>query len=504
LAAKILIPVLLLLAACAQPVVPTGGDKDAQPPRLTQIKISRGTSTEVQLGFDENVGTNQPEQRIVVSPSFTKKPTFKTTQHGLLIRIDTTMPDNFHLQFLSGAISDINEKNDLKDTIIYFQQHGSLDSVPKTFYHAGKVKSSYTLEKIKNISIYRGIFPNIPTTLTGLPYTRTNEYGNYLLPVFDSTESQLLFLKDVNDNHRVDSGEYFHVSTTIKPTIEADTNRIYYLSSDLPIYNPNAEHIYCGYRIYGFKGHSLHTPNELPTISSNLTHRPLVSLFDTVYLLSDSLNIIPFKPLYNSQKNLIPKQTSVKYSVNHQFIPNTRIAGRYHIAFSKPIKQASSLQLLSPSDTTFVNVDIKSEGPFLLTLDAPSADYNTVSIPDSAIQFTDLSYFKKQQLTIPKAKDSVTVTFSRRHNDTAYYLIQVRTKNTTFHIALDSARLLLRLPLDEYSFLIIHDSDRNGYVTPALRSPFKPQEYHYTISNYLLRKGIDTEETIQPEADFHR
>jgi hypothetical protein len=498
LAARILIPVLLLLAACAQPVVPTGGDKDAQPPRLTQIQISRGTSTEVQLGFDENVGTNQPEQRIVVSPSVAKKPTFKTTQHGLHIRIDTTLPDNFHLQFLSGAISDINEKNNLKDTIIYFQQRGSLDSVPTMFYHAGKVTSSYTLEKLRNISIYRGNFPNIPATLTGLPHTRTNEYGNYLLPVLDSTESQLLFLKDENDNHRVDSGEYFHVSAAIKPTIEADTNSINYLSADLPVYNPNAERIYCGYRIYGFKGHSLHTPNELPTISAYLTRRPLVTLLDTVYLLSDSISILPFKPLHTSQKNLIPKQTIVKYSVNHHLIPNPGIAGRYHIAFSKPIKQASSLQLLSPSDTASVNVDIRSEGPFLLTLDAPSADYNAVSIPDSSIQFTDLSYFAKQQLTIPKSKDSVTVTFNRIQSDTAYYLLQVRTKNTTFHIALDSARLLLRLPLDEYSFLIIHDSDRNGFVTPATRSPFKPQEYHYTISNYLLRKGIDTEETILP------
>jgi hypothetical protein len=497
--AKVLLPAILLLAACAQPVVPTGGDKDATPPRVIQTQISRGTFTEIQLDFDENIAANQPEQRIVLSPAVSMKPSIKTKQHGLLIRLDTIMPNNFQLQLLSGAIYDINEKNVLKDTVIYFQQQVSYDSIPTEFYLTGKMQSSYTLEKLKNISIYRGSFQKIPPTLTGLTYTRSNENGYYVLPVFDTLESQLLLLKDVNNNHRVDSGEYFYVTSTRKPNIRRDTSTVNYLCSDLPNYNPIAERIYNGYRIHGYKGHSLHQHNELPNISTYLTRRPVVSLYDTVYLLSDSLSIIPFRPLYTSQKNLIPKQTKVNYSVNHQLIPNPGIARRYHIAFSKPIKQATTAQLLSPSDTISIILDTTTQAPFLLTIDAPSTEYNVMLIPDSAIQFTDLSFSTKQRLSIPSTRDSVTVTFRRRHNDTAYYLIQVRTKNTTFHIGMDSAKLLIRLPLDEYSFLIIHDSDRNGFVTPASLSPFRPQEYHYTISNYLLRKGIDTEETIEPE-----
>lgn len=446
--------------------------------------------------FDENVVAEQADQNILISPATSARRIIKPIQHGLSITIDTMLPEQFQIQFIRGAVKDLNEKNPMADTVLFFQGNTTLDSVPTLFYYGGKCQSSYELNKLDKLSVYRGSFSTIPPSLQGLTFTRTDINGNYYLPVFDSTETQILVLRDHNNNHRIDSGEIFNILNYQKPKPFPDTTHIHYLPTDIPRINPIAERTYFGYRIYGFKGYSHHPYNDINTIPSPLSLRSMVTILDTLYLLSDSLDIIPFSTLYTQRINIQPKKKSISYSANSQIIRNPGSNSLVHIAFSKPIRQSSEVLLLAPADTLKVAPDLKSQGPFLLTINLPSASYNSIAIPDSTVQFTDGSYFSKQILSIPNTKDTVSVSFKRNNNDTAFYLIQVRSKTNSFYQSLDSDSVSMRLPVDTYTFLIFHDQDRNGIVSPASSKPVRSQEYHYTIPNYVLRKGIDTEETI--------
>jgi hypothetical protein len=448
------------------------------------------------MAFDENIVSDKADQSIIISPANTVKPVFKTLQHGLSISVDTIMPEKFSIQFLSQTIKDLNEKNPMADTTLFIQATKTLDSVPTLYYHSGNIKASYQLTKLENISVYQGDFRSIPATLHGYHYTKTNKNGNYTLPVFDSTISQLLVLTDNNNNHRIDSGEIFHVIDKRKPHTDADTTQLNYLPTDIPSYNPIAERVYFGYRIHGFVGFSLHEYNDVTAVTNILSLRPMVTIQDTLYLLTDSIGEIPFNPMYAPSINLLPKNNVIKHAVNYQVLSNPADSKTIHVAFSKPLAQSSNLFLLAPNDTLQIIPDIKAKAPFTLTINLPTLSYSRISIPDSSIRFSDGSYFQKQLVPIPVTRDTVSVSFKQYANDTAYYLILARSKTATFYTSLRKGAVTLRLPIDEYSFLIFHDTDRNGFITPSTLAPYKPQEHHYTIPNYLLRQGIDTEETI--------
>lgn len=493
---KKILPILILFASCAQPVVPTGGNKDETGPSISAVHISRGTSTQVTLTFDENVLAEQADQNILISPATSTRNVVKPIQHGLNITIDTILPEKFQIQFLTGAVRDLNEKNPMADTVLFFQGTKTLDSVPALFYYGGKYQSSYELNKLEKLSVYRGDFPTIPSSLQGLPFTKTDINGNYYLPVLDSTETQMLVLSDKNNNHRIDSGEIFNVLERIRPKPFPDTTHIHFLPTDIPRINPVAERTYFGYRIFGFKGYSHFPYNDINTIPSSLSLRPMVTVLDTLYLQTDSIDIIPFRTLYSPLINIEPRKKSIRYPASSQIIRNPGNNNLVHIAFSKPVRQTSEILLLAPADTLKFTPDLKSQAPFVLTINLPSATYNSISIPDSSVQFTDDSYFAKQLMSLPNPKDTVSVRFKRNNSDTAYYLIQVRSKTNSFYQSLETDSVTLRLPVDTYAFLIFHDQDRNGIITPASTTPLRKQEYHYTIPNYVLRKGIDTEETI--------
>ncbi len=496
---KRFLPILALFASCAQPVVPTGGSKDERGPNISAVKISRGTSTNVIIDFDENVVADKADLSILISPATKAKTTIKSIQHGLSITIDTAMPDQFHIQFLTEAVKDLNEKNPMADTILFFQGSKSLDSVPTLYYHSGRFQSSYQLQHLDKLSIYIGKFQTIPSNLHGLPYTKTDKNGRYNLPVFDTSQLQILVLNDNNNNNRIDSGEFFNILNNQKPKPFQDTTQVHFLPTDIPVFNPIAERTYFGYRIFGFKGYNHYPYNDIPTNPSGLSIRPTVTILDTLYMQTDSLDAIPLRPLYSQMVFLKPKKKTVNYSANYQILRNTRNSNLVHIAFSKPIRLSSQVLLLAPNDTLRVIPDSKNQAPFVLTINLPSESYTSISIPDSTVLFTDESYLTKQTLSIPNTRDSVIVSFRKNNSDTAYYLIQVRSKTTSFFQSLDSEKVSLRLPVDSYTFLIFHDQDRNGFISPASTSPLRNQEYHYSIPNYILRKGIDAEETINPQ-----
>ena len=499
LAAKYFIPVLLLFASCAQPVVPTGGNKDEEPPRIKSVSISRGTSTTVDIHFNENVIADLPEQRIVISPALVRKAEVKYAQHSLIIRFDTVLPECFSIQFLSQAVLDINEKNVMPDTTIFIRGNNTLDSMPASYYLSGRLASSYELEDLKNTSVYLGSFDSIPHTLAGYPYTKTNQTGKYVHASFDTLPQDLLLLKDDNQNHNVDSGEFFFVIKNRKPGTTPDTSTIQYLPSDLPRFSPVAERVYFGYRIYGYQGHLPHSINSLPTVRTKESTFLGVTINDTTYILNDSLDNILYKPVSRSPVYLRTKSKvgSIQPRVHLQQDPYDSTL--FHFFTNKPLKQVKALALTSISDTLTIQPYFDGIHPFIATFYRSAIKYTRILVPDSSIQFTDGTYLPSQSIALPQPRDSVNIAFRKPNKDTAYYLLQIRSKQNSAYVPLRDSLTTITLPVDEYRFLIIQDSDRNGFITPASKNPYRKQEYHYNMPTYILRKGLDAEEVIVPK-----
>ena len=69
---KIIIPfVIILFAHCANPVGPTGGDKDIVPPKIQKVKtLELKDEKSITIIFDENINT---KGSIALSPITNKK-----------------------------------------------------------------------------------------------------------------------------------------------------------------------------------------------------------------------------------------------------------------------------------------------------------------------------------------------------------------------------------------------------------------------------------------------
>jgi len=493
--AKFFIPVISLFASCAQPVVPTGGDKDQTGPKLNSVGISRGTSTTVTLAFNENVVVEQTEHHIILSPAIRVKPDIKLSQHSISLRFDTLLPDNFYIKFFPGSIQDLNEKNHMQDTIIHVSGNRTLDSVPDTYTFSGTVRSSYQFERIPNLSVYAGEFQPIHPDLSHKPFTKTDKSGNFELAVTDTLLKQIILLQDKNQNHFIDSGEIFNLLPFTRPSKQTDTSTIYYLPIDLPVFKPKAERVYFGYRISGTAGF------DPAQYTAKQTANPAIHWNDTTYIVSDSVPFISFNA-HDMESYTIPT-TKQRISIQTEFYQRSKECYDTiyrELLFNKPILRCSGLKLLTASkDSIEITPDIESQGPFKLLFKAPFIACTHLIIPDSTLQFSDGSFLRAQLVPFRPCVDRTMVTFRKSPGDQTNYLLYRKTKNFTSYRLLTAPTTHLFTELGQYNYLIIQDDDKNGFVTPSKLYPFKEQEYHYAIPDFKVRKNIENIEIIIPK-----
>lgn len=96
----------IIFIQCANPVGPTGGDKDITPPVLLKTKIESENSTKkITLIFDENINT---KGSIILSP-ITNKKNIEINKHRNTIWFN--VPKETNSISLSDIISDVNENN---------------------------------------------------------------------------------------------------------------------------------------------------------------------------------------------------------------------------------------------------------------------------------------------------------------------------------------------------------------------------------------------------------
>lgn len=194
---------LLILAACANPVAPTGGPRDSDPPVIIRSEPENSSvnfdATEIRITFDEFVQVRGLSQQFLSSPPFKEVPQTRIRGKTLSIQLEEELRDNTtYTLFFGDAISDFNEGNTIPNYRFIFSTGQVLDSMELK----GRVTNAKTMapEKEVFVMLYDDYHDSIP--LLERPYyiSRTNDKGDFTFTNLRNMPYKIFALRDVNSN----------------------------------------------------------------------------------------------------------------------------------------------------------------------------------------------------------------------------------------------------------------------------------------------------------------
>lgn len=128
------IAVYLILNACANPVMPTGGPKDSTPPKILKTtprdRSINFSSNKIEIEFNEYVKLNTGSNKILVSPPMKETPVYKLKGKSLIIELKEKLIDSLTYSFFfTDAIQDITEGNSIEPFSYVFSTGPHIDSL---------------------------------------------------------------------------------------------------------------------------------------------------------------------------------------------------------------------------------------------------------------------------------------------------------------------------------------------------------------------------------------
>lgn len=197
---------LLGLQKCANPVSPSGGPTDVDPPVLLSsvppMYTTNFNATQIRLTFDEFVELRGINQQLIVSPPMEKAPTFRMRSKTLVVDIPEPLLKNTTYTFYFGdAITDITENNPLQGFHYVFSTGDILDSLSLE----GTIVQATDNQPAVGVNIMLYIDNNDTIPLDSLPYfvkpyfmTRSGKDGAFRLNNLPDRSFLLFALEDVN------------------------------------------------------------------------------------------------------------------------------------------------------------------------------------------------------------------------------------------------------------------------------------------------------------------
>jgi hypothetical protein len=200
------IALFLILQQCANPVSPSGGPRDLDPPVLVQsvppLYTTNFDANQIRLTFDEFIELKGISQQLLISPPMEAPPAFRIRGKTLLIDLSEPLKENVTYTFYFGdAIVDMTENNPLQGFQYVLATGDILDSLSLegSIVHASDNKPADRI----NIMLYLDNNDTIP--LDSLPYlvkpyfmTRSGKEGKFRLNNLPDQSFLLFALEDVN------------------------------------------------------------------------------------------------------------------------------------------------------------------------------------------------------------------------------------------------------------------------------------------------------------------
>lgn len=222
------IAVLLIIAAsCANPVAPTGGPKDTEPPQIIQSVPENGSvnfeAREIRIWFDEFIQIKGLQQQFISSPPFTKTPETRIKGKSLVIRLEEDLrPNTTYTLFFGDAISDFNESNPINNFRYFFSTGAVLDSMELS----GRVLNARTLKPEKEVFVmlYDTYTDSIPMQQRPYYISRTNSDGHFHFTNLRNIPYKIFALRDVNANliYDMPNEEIAFLEELIHPALPAN------------------------------------------------------------------------------------------------------------------------------------------------------------------------------------------------------------------------------------------------------------------------------------------
>ncbi len=198
-----LVIILIIVGSCANPVAPTGGPRDTEPPRIMHSQPENGSinfkEKEIIIWFDEFIQLKGIQQEFLSSPPFQKVPEIRVRGKSLIIKLgEELLPNTTYTLFFGNAISDFNEGNTLPNFRYVLSTGNVLDSMEI----AGMVINALTLKPEKEI--YVMLYDNYKDSVPYLerPYylSKTDKNGLFNFTNLRNIPYKIFALRDMNAN----------------------------------------------------------------------------------------------------------------------------------------------------------------------------------------------------------------------------------------------------------------------------------------------------------------
>jgi len=206
--AIVLVISTLLLQQCANPVMPSGGPKDTEPPQVL-LAVPENFSVNfdakrIEITFDEFVKVADMQKNLLISPPVGKNPEFRLRGKTLqIIFEEPLLKETTYTLFFGDAIVDLTESNPLSGFSYVFSTGSVLDSLSL----GGIVLNAFDL--VPPQQAYVMLYASIPDTIVpdSVPYlirpryiARTDEAGHFKLKNLKDTMYKVFVLSDMNSN----------------------------------------------------------------------------------------------------------------------------------------------------------------------------------------------------------------------------------------------------------------------------------------------------------------
>jgi hypothetical protein len=480
---RLLFPTLALFTNCANPVLPTGGNKDSIPPKILQIHTSGSIpkSGSLTITFNENIQLNNPEQLILTTPKI-HEIKYRVTLNRLEISLHISdslqknkQEDKSYLQILPGCIQDLNEKNKFPETILVpLTQPFTLDSN----FFTGTINNILLPNKTNlKAFVYNDTFHK--NEKDQMEYTQIYDGSKFVLPIIwmDKNKS-ILFLDDVNKNHSIDTNEYYTIHKLIKDSAQA-------LNFSYSSYPEKLKLQVFRYgntgMITGLSGSKIIVPNNTPYHPDTA----LISILDTI----NPINIID-EHGYNY--NL--KAVLTEWVTAFHFEPDNDTSQFKTITINHTIPKENK-------DTIVVYAGKDSSKQIIHLLPPNKIITNSFKSNATKIIFNKLhNHINTKQLTprielqIPNKPEKLgTIQFSRPENDSTSYILYLLSKkyNYTFYFPGNLKQQTIQAPEGLYDCIIASDIDRNAYFTRASITQNIQEEPAFLIQNISIYTRLE-------------
>ncbi len=194
---------MILVGSCANPVAPTGGPKDENPPEVIGItppdKSVNFRAAEIVVRFDEFIRLKDLQQQFLSSPPFRSTPEIKTRGKSLIIKLQEELRENTtYTLYFGNSIVDLNENNPFSGFKYVFSTGAVLDSLSIR----GRVVNAQNrlAEKDVSVMLYDTYGDSIPIVSGPYYLSRTDKDGFFSFSNLRDIPYKIFALKDLNNN----------------------------------------------------------------------------------------------------------------------------------------------------------------------------------------------------------------------------------------------------------------------------------------------------------------